>query len=160
VAEARAASIEQARFMQGSRKTVLLQRSTTGELLHTLQVEQPLIAAFSADSRTVAVGGGNGVVTLFDVETGDKRAELTSNAAGLGCLCITPDGKYVLAASTDRTLVVWDVASRRQLLKAYLFLQPACALRLLPGGRVIASATNDGHIRFWDLQRLLAAVAR
>ncbi|MBT3288775.1 MAG: FHA domain-containing protein [Victivallales bacterium] len=160
VAEARAASIEQAHVMQGNRKTVLLQRSTTGELLHTLQVEQPLTAAFSADSRTVAVGGGNGVVTLFDVETGDKRAELTSNAAGLGCLCITPDGKYVLAASTDRTLVVWDVASRRRLLKAYLFLQPACALRLLPGGRVIASATNDGHIRFWDLQRLLAAVER
>ncbi|HEX6020720.1 MAG TPA: hypothetical protein VFZ00_01910, partial [Solirubrobacter sp.] len=56
---------------------------------------------------------------------------------------VTPDGRRVVSASEDRTLKVWDLASRRAeaTLVGHGAVVTACAVT--PDGRRVVSASED-----------------
>jgi hypothetical protein len=65
-------------------------------------------------------------------------------------LAYTPDGKTLVSASHDHTLIVWDLASgkpRRHLEGHALGVR---SLALSGDGKVVVSASEDETIRFWD----------
>ncbi|MGW6704631.1 protein kinase domain-containing protein [Streptomyces sp. NPDC054956] len=122
---------------------------------------------FSADGRTALVGGADGGVRLWDLETGRHvrtlRAETGAPARNGGeevqvtALWTGPDGH--LAASADRgTIRLWDLADGecRRVLRApaeagSVFRENVTALCLSTDGRF---ALSSGHanwpLRLWD----------
>jgi WD40 repeat protein len=68
--------------------------------------------AFSPDGGTLAVGGDDGVVTLWDVEAREK-ATLKGHTNRVTAILFAPDGKSLVTGSWDVTVKVWDVASGR-----------------------------------------------
>jgi WD40 repeat protein len=65
--------------------------------------------AFSPDSRLVASATVRGDISLWG-SSGRLLAELTGHRGAVAGLAFTEDGKTLVSAGRDRTILVWDVA--------------------------------------------------
>jgi len=70
-----------------------------------------LIIALSPNGKTVASGGVDGKVRLWDVEMKTVVAKWTGHTQRMRSLCWSVDGEQVVSGSKDATMRVWDVES-------------------------------------------------
>jgi WD40 repeat protein len=73
-------------------------------------------AAFTADGTTVAIGGDDGTVVLWDVadRTAPRRlgTPLTGHTGVVSAVAFTADGTTLATGGNDDTVVLWDVTDR------------------------------------------------
>jgi len=108
--------------------------------------------AFSPDGKTVGVGGGNGLITLWDLTTRQEvaghKGHLSSSIADGA---ISPDGKLLASAGLDGTTRLWDAGSGKELLQLkidpYFF---ASTLSFSSDGRAIAAGCVDSTVRLFS----------
>ena len=65
--------------------------------------------ALSPNGKTIASGGHDGKVRLWDVETEKLVARWTGHTDLTRSLCWSVDGERVVSGSHDGTIRVWDV---------------------------------------------------
>ena len=71
--------------------------------------------AFSPDGRTLATGGADPLVHLWDVRTGKLVRELEQNVGTAWALEFSPDGSVLAISGGDPYASLWDVATGEQL---------------------------------------------
>ena len=107
-------------FVRGGREAVSAGRDArilhwdlaTARLLKAIGNEGPhhaLVA--SQDNSTVYAGGANGVVTGWDLSTGDKPLHFAGHQSPVASLAASPDARRLVSASADTTLLVWGAAN-------------------------------------------------
>jgi WD40 repeat protein len=62
----------------------------------------------------------------------------------------TPDGKYVISVSDDRTLVVWDVATGKPVHTSSKHQAEIQSLAISPDGKMALSGSRDNTMILWD----------
>ena len=68
------------------------------------------------------------------------------------CLrCVLPNGRHLLSASTDETVICWDLSSGLEALRLLGHQGFVTSVVALPDGGRAASAGRDGVIRIWNL---------
>src|SRR6266496_1410179 len=69
----------------------------------------------------------------------------------VNCCAISPDGHWIVSASNDRTLKVWDVqrGTERFTLKGHTDEVRDCAIS--PDGTWVVSASDDDTLKVWDV---------
>ena len=67
--------------------------------------------ALSPNGKTIASGGYDRKVRLWDVETEKVVARWTGHTGAVASLCWSVDGERVVSGSDDETIRVWDVES-------------------------------------------------
>ena len=69
---------------------------------------------FGPDSRTLASGGGDGYVRVWDVATGTKLGVMGRHNDRIHSLAFDTNGRYVITASDDLTIRYWDVNVKKE----------------------------------------------
>ncbi|MFB9469224.1 TIR domain-containing protein [Nonomuraea salmonea] len=120
-----------------------------------------LTMAFSSDGTTLAVGGVDWTVRLFDISDPThprlKEPLLRGSPAAVQSVAFAPDGRVLAAAHADGTILLWDTARHGRLgdpLIAPSRLRPHPAVRaaaFTPDGRTLVAGSQDGAIWLWNV---------
>jgi serine/threonine protein kinase/WD40 repeat protein len=107
--------------------------------------------AFSPKGNLFAVGGSHGGITLYEFPSGRKAGVLSADMDGIHELSFTPDGLRLASASGDRTVRIWDVAGRRELISIPV---SAVQVRFLSDGMRLSTVGEDRTVKVWSGQPL------
>ena len=117
--------------------------------------------ALSKNGNLLAVSGipagksRNGVVELWDVETGKRSAVLSEKPVARfnpGSLRFSPDGRHLAAGiqNRDHGIMIWDIAKKR-LVKTIKHSHDVIAIDYSPDGSRIAGGGMGNAVYVWDV---------
>jgi WD40 repeat protein len=114
------------------------------------------VSAFSPNGQMLALAplnNGPGLA-LLDMPSGRVRWENRSLTDALA-LAFSPDGRRIVAGSSEGTIATFDTQSGRRLAGPRV-AQPRFvdAVAFAPDGRIILSGGVDGTVRLWDAAEL------
>ena len=142
------------------------------KLLYTLLGHAGIVysVAYSPDGKTLASGGDDGTIKLWDTTRGRFIATFTIPRAGgnpheqilVRSVTISPDGKTVASGyvgnSSFGMISLWDVASGKNTATFNGHAEPWSAgitgfysIAFAPDGKTLASGNEDPLIRLWDV---------
>jgi WD40 repeat protein len=91
-----------------------------------------------------------GIVTLWDVTTWQRRMTLNGNSGGTTSVAFSADSKSLVTGGYDRTLRLWDVSSGKPLGEWSGHEGAVLTVAFSPDGSLIASGGTDKMVRIWD----------
>ncbi|TFK60274.1 WD40 repeat-like protein [Pluteus cervinus] len=120
----------------------------------------------SPDGGYIAFGMDEGNIRIWNIQTEQKATQLVNNyydwfkfgslihksSQGYTSITLSPDGRYIVSGSKDKSIRVWNIHSGQQVgqsLKGHK--HGIHALSFSTDSTYIVSASYDG-IRFWDLE--------
>jgi WD40 repeat protein len=122
---------------------------------HTLDLTS---VAFSPDGKVLATADARGIIKLWDVPNGKERVTLDdAHPAWVYSLVFSADGKTLVSGSShgerrnERTLLLWDVQTGKELAGPPGPLGHVTAVALSPDGKTLVWGNALGVITFWDL---------
>ncbi len=132
-------------------KSIRLYDATNFEEIQKLQDNFLSTAlAFSPRGDTVASGGVDRVVKIWDIRTGEVLTTLEGHTYPILGLSFSPDGSRLLSASGDTTLIVWDLNSGTESsrLRGHKLYVMSCDWH--PEDDLVVSGAVDATIALWD----------
>ena len=101
-------------------------------------------AAISADGSLLAMptdpNNANNAIQLWDTHSGDLLGACHGHKQGIFAVTFTPDGKTLASASHDKTLRLWNVTTRQELLSIRVLEGNLSKLVFSPDGQWLAAS--------------------
>ncbi len=137
-------------------REVLLWNPADGQLVRRIKnlAERPHDFEFSADGSVLAVAAGTpgqmGEVKLFNVADGALLADLFTTDDEVFSVAFSPDGTRLAAACADRSVRLFDVATRQPQKLIEDHADWVMDVAWSPDGKRIATASRDKTCKVFD----------
>jgi WD40 repeat protein len=106
--------------------------------------------AFSPDGDTIATGGADGKIILWDAGTGEERGRLDGDPYGVYSVAFGPDGRTLSSCGGSWYAKLWDLDRMMLRTECENHDGPVEAAVISPDGRLVATAAWDMAVRLWD----------
>ncbi|HEY9836930.1 MAG TPA: WD40 repeat domain-containing serine/threonine-protein kinase, partial [Vampirovibrionales bacterium] len=118
--------------------------------------------AFSAQSRMIASGNDQGIVALWDLETGEFVQKIPAHEQGILSIAIATDGQILASGSMDGTVKLWSLwqLSPKDLRDGVPLIQTqtltghtslVSSVAISPDKQRVATASRDRTVKIWSL---------
>ena len=107
---------------------------------------------FSPDGLTLASGGSDRYVRIWDIETGRLLRSLRGHTQDIRQVVFSPDGQILATGSEDRTIRLWNPntgETTRLLFTRYD--HAVCSLSFSPDGLMLARGGQNKDIKIWEV---------
>jgi WD40 repeat protein len=108
-----------------------------------------LAIAFSPDGNSLASGGNEAVILLWDVDTGSVREHLFGHSFTVHDLDFSSDGNILISGGSDNKVIIWDLQKSEPI----QFLSDAegwvLSVAISPDGSLVAAGSADNRIYIW-----------
>jgi len=113
------------------------------------------VSAFSRNGHMLALAADDGDgLALLDMPSGRVRWE-NGSFVDVSSLGFSPDGRLIVAGSSDGTIATFDTSSGRRLAGPQVAHPGGVeAVAFAPDGQIILSGADDGTVRLWDAAEL------
>jgi WD40 repeat protein len=106
----------------------------------------------SAEERLAALGRPHfRLLWTASTESPSLVRTFTGHQHWVQALAVTPNGRYALSGSDDRTLKLWDLTTGQPHLTLTGHAGSVCAVAIFPDGNRAVSGSHDGTMRLWEL---------
>lgn len=95
--------------------SIMLREAYSGQLVHELTgyiaptMSRGAITSVSPDNTLLAVGGGNGLITLWDLTTGHMLAALSGHVDEIVSVEFGQDSNTLYSSAEDGQIIEWDI---------------------------------------------------
>ena len=89
---------------------------------------------------------------MENVQISENTFESKGHKGAIKAIAITPDGKWCVSVSDDRTLRIWDLVLGDCLHILEDLKSPTFAVAITPNGKCCIGGSIDGVLRIWDIQ--------
>ncbi len=142
-------------------RTIKIWDVTTGKLIHSLEqtVGMPLAVAINGAGSLLAIGGGDGVIRLFDFSFKNPPMLLGGHQGAVTGLVFDPQGDRLASCGNDQRAILWNwtTSPMGQPTSSQVSLSGTkgalSAIAFSPSGQTIAVGGADRIIRLWDTPR-------
>ena len=117
----------------------------------TAATEEVFSVAFSPDGKTLASGGADYAVKLWDVVTGKKIRTLWGHNEEVFSVAFSPDGKRLASGSDDCTTKLWDLATGEEIWTLGNHEYYVWSVVFSPDGKRLITSNYDTTIILWDI---------
>ena len=105
----------------------------------------------SPNNRQLAVGYEDGVVRLFDLNSGECLVTFSGHKSAVTCLAFDTDGMRLVSGAKDTNIIVWDTVSEAGLYRLSGHKGPITKCCFLEQQNILISSSLDTLVKFWDL---------
>jgi WD40 repeat protein len=106
--------------------------------------------ALRPDGKQLAAVGADGLVRVFEIESGAEKLTIESHADWVAAVAYSPDGTRLATASRDKTAKVFDAASGALLATHSEHEAPVRAVAFAPDGKSVISA-GGRRVHVWSI---------
>ena len=114
-------------------------------------VEGVKSVAFSPDGKTLASGGGDNVIHLWDIGTGKREMTLVGHTHWVFSLAFSPDGKTLASGSVDSDIRLWDPHTGEEKKTLTGHGNWVRSIAFSPDGKTLVSGSDDGSVLLWKI---------
>ncbi|MGH7255934.1 MAG: WD40 repeat domain-containing protein, partial [Nitrospirales bacterium] len=108
--------------------------------------------AYSPDGQTLASGGVDRHLRIWDIETGRLLRSLRGHTLDIRALLYTPDGQTLISGSNDRTIRMWNAKTGEPTKLLFTrYDHNVVSLSLSPDGLMLARGSHNKDIKLWEV---------
>ena len=141
-------------FSAGFDQTARLWDVATGQQLQRFDLPAKASgAAISPDGKYGSVGGDKPVgIGIYDLQAGTLVYTLTTRPpTAVYRIDFSPDGKYLVASSSDGIARLWDLQTRQVVREFKGHTEQIIVARFSPDGQYVLTGSYDKTARLWDV---------
>ncbi len=110
-----------------------------------------LSVAFDPRGQTLASGGSDKTVKLWDITSGKLLRTLEGHTDRVLSVAFDPRGQTLASGGSDKTVKLWDITSGKLLRTLEGHTDRVLSVAFDPRGHTLASSSYDSTVKLWDV---------